>query len=77
LKAYSNDLFNFVTVSRGKERVALIIEEDACHSYTILNVKPNEVIMFGSNKLTVVSGENETKRAIVAANVVKAPISPM
>jgi hypothetical protein len=46
-------------------------------SYPILNVKPNEVMMFGSNKLTVVSGENETTRAIVAAHVVKAPISPM
>ena len=43
LKAYSNDLFNFVTVSRGKERVALIIEEDACHSYTILKLEGLEM----------------------------------
>ena len=38
-----SDLFNFVTLMRGKERVALIFEEDACHAYTILKVDGSDM----------------------------------
>jgi len=37
-RSTESDLFNFVSVFRGKERIALIFEEDACHAYTLLKV---------------------------------------
>ena len=43
VKAYADDLFNYVIVMRGKERVALIFEEDACHAYTILKLDGGEM----------------------------------
>jgi hypothetical protein len=51
VKAYADDLFNFVIVMRGKERVALIFEEDACHAYTILKLDGGAEMRVGTPDL--------------------------
>jgi hypothetical protein len=38
VEAFTDQLFDFVTIKRRGRPVALIFQEDACHSYTLLNI---------------------------------------
>ena len=43
VKSPSDHIFNYVTVTRGKEKIALIFQEDSCHAYTVLKVDDSEM----------------------------------
>lgn len=47
----SDHIFNYVTVRRGNERIALIFQEDSCHSYTILKVDGGAEMRVGTPDL--------------------------
>jgi hypothetical protein len=47
----SDHIFNYVSVRRGKERIALIFQEDSCHAYTILKVDGGAEMRVGTPDL--------------------------
>jgi hypothetical protein len=47
----SDHIFNYVSVRRGKERIALIFQEDSCHSYTMLKVDGGAEMRVGTPDL--------------------------
>jgi hypothetical protein len=47
----SDHIFNYVSVRRGKERIALIFQEDSCHSYTILKLDGGAEMRVGTPDL--------------------------
>ena len=47
----SDHLFNYVAVRRGNERIALIFQEDSCHSYTLLTIDGGTKLRVGTPDL--------------------------
>jgi hypothetical protein len=51
VKSPSDHIYNYVTVTRGKEKIALIFQEDSCHAYTILTVDGGAEMRIGTPDL--------------------------
>jgi hypothetical protein len=49
--ALSTNLFNFVTVTYRNQNIALIFQEDSCHSYTVLKVDGGAEMRIGTPDL--------------------------
>jgi len=51
VKSPSDHIYNYVTVNRGKEKIALIFQEDSCHAYTTLTVDGGAEMRIGTPDL--------------------------
>jgi hypothetical protein len=51
VKSPSDHIYNYVTVTRGKEKIALIFQEDSCHAYTTLTVDGGAEMRIGTPDL--------------------------
>jgi hypothetical protein len=47
VKSPSDHIYNYVSVVRGKEKIALIFQEDSCHAYTTLTVDGGAELRIG------------------------------
>ena len=47
----SDHIFNYISVRRGKEKIALIFQEDSCHAYTVLKVDGGAEMRVGTPDL--------------------------
>jgi hypothetical protein len=47
----SDHIFNYVTVRKGSQKIALIFQEDSCHAYTILKVDGGAEMRVGTPDL--------------------------
>jgi len=53
IKSPSDHIYNYVSVTRGKEKIALIFQEDSCHAYTTLIVDGGAEMRVGTPDLLI------------------------